>query len=154
MKNWYFLLVFIVLGSFGLFADDASFLKDCMDTVRDRGKCEEFLRKTKERLHEEHKTENHGSGLKIRSEIKSTLQGKNKLYVIQYLGEPDERQKNGPDYEHFVYTRPISQKTESSKPDLEIRVIFRRELVSRVRHQPPEDEEKPVNILGDPRRQK
>ncbi len=125
-----------------------------METIKDKAKCDEFLNKTKERKEKKSEIILDSTGLKIRSDIKNALQSKNRLYVIKYLGEPDERVKNGPDYEHFIYKRPVSRKTETDEPDLEIRVIFRREHVSEVHHISPEEEKKPVTILGDPTRQK
>lgn len=134
---WIFLLFWFPQNIQG---EDNLLLKDCMETVKDVDKCHALVKRNKERKEaDQNKAEKlteEGKDLKIRKKIKNDLQGKNKLYVIKYLGEPDERQ-NGPDYELFIYKSPKSRYSEDSPIDKEITVIFRRGHVSEVRHTPP-----------------
>lgn len=132
------------MGSFSYsFADDRLYT-DCLETVKDKEKCTELLKKTKESYEDKKlaSTQDFGSSILLRQNIKDSLQSKNKLYVINYLGEPDERLKNGPDYDLFVYKRPVSRRTKTSDPDREITIVFRRELVTEVVHLPPSNESK------------
>ncbi len=141
------LILFITIFWGNVKADDENFLKDCLETVKDKEKCNDLLKKTKGR--EEGKdskkadlTKEENSSLKLRQDIKNALQSKNRLYVIKYLGEPDERFKSGPDYEQFIYRRPVSRRSELDQPDEEIKVVFRREFVTEVIHIPPPNESK------------
>ncbi|XDD51960.1 hypothetical protein AB3N59_08170 [Leptospira sp. WS92.C1] len=75
--------------------------------------------------------------LRLRSEIKNTLQGQNRIFVKEFLGEPDNIQFRTNSIEAFLYTRPISRFKPGAKPDREIRVLFRNGTVVRVEHITP-----------------
>jgi hypothetical protein len=65
------------------------------------------------------------------------VQNRNKLFVLNYIGEPDERAIDGAGEEYFIYTRPICRYAVGYKPDKEIKVAFRRGMVIQVIHRAP-----------------
>ncbi|TGK35600.1 hypothetical protein EHQ12_07140 [Leptospira gomenensis] len=125
---------------------------DCMETFADKEKCEQLV--LKQLLGSGQSSEGSGTGtaetsaeplldpeieknLRLRSEIKDTLQGQNRLYVKQFLGNPDDIQYRTNNLEAFIYTRPVSRFKPGAKPDREIRVLFRHGNVIRVEHVAP-----------------
>ena len=129
---------FIIIITLSCANDKKKLMDDCMTTFADKDKCESFVSKNKEtpKKISEQKISNDGD-LKNRSEIKNTLQNKNKLFVIKYLGNPDERTQDASGEEYFTYTRPISKYSDDSDPDTEIKVFFRRGQVERIVHTAP-----------------
>ncbi|EMO61624.1 hypothetical protein LEP1GSC133_0228 [Leptospira borgpetersenii serovar Pomona str. 200901868] len=123
---------------------------DCMETFGDREKCEKLVLKQligPERTEESSQTNRTSElvaldpeiekSLRLRSEIKNTLQGQNRIFVKEFLGNPDRIQFRTNSIEAFVYTRPISRYKPGAKPDLEIRVLMRNGTVVRVEHVAP-----------------
>ncbi len=125
-----------------------------METFGDKEKCEKLVlkqligsEKTEESSHiETNRTQISESvvldpeiekNLRLRSEIKDTLQGQNRIFVKEFLGNPDRIQFRTNSIEAFVYTRPISRYKPGAKPDLEIRVLMRNGTVVRVEHVAP-----------------
>ncbi|MDV6234882.1 hypothetical protein CH379_004465 [Leptospira ellisii] len=125
---------------------------DCMETFADKEKCEQLV--LKQLLGSGQSAESSGNvtaetpvgpvldpeiekSLRLRSEIKDTLQGQNRLYVKEFLGTPDDIQYRTNNQEAFIYTRPISRFKPGAKPDREIRVLFRHGNVVRVEHVAP-----------------
>nr|WP_246057433.1 hypothetical protein [Leptospira gomenensis] len=123
-----------------------------METFADKEKCEQLV--LKQLLGSGQSSEGSGTGtaetsaeplldpeieknLRLRSEIKDTLQGQNRLYVKQFLGNPDDIQYRTNNLEAFIYTRPVSRFKPGAKPDREIRVLFRHGNVIRVEHVAP-----------------
>ncbi|MCE9501411.1 MAG: hypothetical protein K8R21_13070 [Leptospira sp.] len=139
---------------------DENFYKDCMQTVADKAKCDALVKKTEDREKEKEAqtvklTEEQMQGLKLRSDVKSVLYGKSKLYVVNYLGEPDERSGGSTDLEYFIYRRPVARYSPEHDPDIEIIVQFRRGFVNRVNHTPPPTTPKTImNVFGDRPREK
>lgn len=126
---------------------------DCMETFGDKEKCEKLVLK---QLLGSGQTTNPETGivenqtpteptldpeieknLRLRSEIKDTLQGQNRIFVKEFLGNPDQVQFRTNSIEAFIYTRPISRYKPGAKPDLEIRVLLRNGTVVRVEHVAP-----------------
>ncbi|MFQ3909051.1 hypothetical protein [Leptospira borgpetersenii] len=121
-----------------------------METFGDREKCEKLVLKQligPEKTEESSQTNRTSElvaldpeiekSLRLRSEIKNTLQGQNRIFVKEFLGNPDRIQFRTNSIEAFVYTRPISRYKPSAKPDLEIRVLMRNGTVVRVEHVAP-----------------
>ncbi|WP_420843518.1 hypothetical protein [Leptospira adleri] len=126
---------------------------DCMETFGDKEKCEKLVLK---QLLGSGQAANPETGavenqiaaepaldpeieknLRLRSEIKDTLQGQNRIFVKEFLGNPDQVQFRTNSIEAFIYTRPISRHKPGAKPDLEIRVLLRNGTVVRVEHVAP-----------------
>ncbi|AXR61200.1 hypothetical protein DQM68_11460 [Leptospira mayottensis] len=127
---------------------------DCMETFEDREKCEKLVLRQligSEKTEESSQIETNRTrisesvtldpeiekNLRLRSEIKDTLQGQNRIFVKEFLGNPDRIQFRTNSIEAFVYTRPISRYKPGAKPDLEIRVLMRNGTVVRVEHVAP-----------------
>ncbi|WP_061248818.1 hypothetical protein [Leptospira alstonii] len=125
-----------------------------METFGDREKCEKLVLKqligsdktesSSQAEAEENRTVSERvldleieKNLRLRSEIKDTLQGQNRIFVKEFLGNPDQIQFRTNSIEAFVYTRPISRYKPGAKPDLEIRVLMRNGTVVRVEHVAP-----------------
>ncbi|TGL62974.1 hypothetical protein [Leptospira sarikeiensis] len=120
---------------------------ECMDTFSDDAKCKEFVLKA---IPDADVTllgataqisEETSSKLYIRSEMIQKLMSQNKLFVKNLLGEPDEKaivNSWAPGMEEWVYYRPISKYAEGSRPDKEIRILFSRGAVLKVRHIQPD----------------
>ncbi|WP_425319201.1 hypothetical protein [Leptospira alexanderi] len=125
-----------------------------METFGDREKCEKLVLKQligSEKTEESSQIETNRTqipesvaldpeiekNLRLRSEIKDTLQGQNRIFVKEFLGNPDRIQFRTNSIEAFVYTRPISRYKPGAKPDLEIRVLMRNGTVVRVEHVAP-----------------
>ncbi|AOP35994.1 hypothetical protein A0128_08485 [Leptospira tipperaryensis] len=126
---------------------------DCMETFGDKEKCEKLVLK---QLLGSGQTINPETGvaenqtaseptldpeieksLRLRSEIKDTLQGQNRIFVKEFLGNPDQIQFRTNSVEAFIYFRPISRFKPGAKPDVEIRVLMRNGTVVRVEHIAP-----------------
>ncbi|EKR62958.1 hypothetical protein LEP1GSC188_1801 [Leptospira weilii serovar Topaz str. LT2116] len=125
-----------------------------METFGDKEKCEKLVLKQligSEKTEESSQIETNRTqiaesvvldpeiekNLRLRSEIKDTLQGQNRIFVKEFLGNPDRIQFRTNSIEAFVYTRPISRYKPGAKPDLEIRVLMRNGTVVRVEHVAP-----------------
>ncbi|GBF51787.1 putative lipoprotein [Leptospira ryugenii] len=131
--------------------DQKIVFQQCMDTFQDEVKCNEMVARTmKETLSAEEKanieranlSKEQLAGLKLRQDIKDILQGKNDIYVKNYLGEPDEVKHSG-ERIYWEYYRPVSKFSPESEPDQKITVIFRRFSVERVEHIKPDSEKEP-----------
>lgn len=118
---------------------------NCMDTFKDEVKCKSFLDKSETELisAEEKRKEQAASlskeqlaGLKLRSEVKDVLPGKNNVYVRNYLGDPDEIKYYG-ERIYWEYYRPVCKFSPDADPDEKVTVIFRKVLVERVEHIKP-----------------
>lgn len=115
---------------------------ECMKKISDHDKCKAQVETPETKFEQELKEEETKvyttkDCCQIRKKIKNVLQGKNKIYVLSFLGEPEERWIDTQSQEHLIYRRPISQELFDSPPDSEIRVILRRDQVSQVIHHPP-----------------
>lgn len=113
---------------------------NCMQTFQDEVKCKEFLAKSEDDLKteaEKNKAARQNlspeglSKLKIREEMKDLLVSKNKMFVLNYLGEPEKKIPSG-DRDYWVYTRPISRYSPEHDPDEEVTVVLRRGQVDKV----------------------
>jgi hypothetical protein len=125
--------------------DKQALYTNCMSTFQDEIKCRQFLDKSEAELTDiEERRRNERAkmsveqlaGLKLRSEIKDVLPGKNNVYVRKYLGEPDEIKYYG-ERIYWEYYKPVSKFSPESDPDEKITVIFRKVLVERVDHIKP-----------------
>lgn len=126
---------------------------DCMETFGDKEKCEKLVLKqllgsgqttdSSANATEQNQTSEPAldpeieKNLRLRSEIKDTLQGQNRIFVKEFLGNPDQVQFRTNSIEAFIYTRPISRFKPGAKPDQEIRVLLRNGTVVRVEHVAP-----------------
>ncbi|MCB1157278.1 MAG: hypothetical protein H7A25_04040 [Leptospiraceae bacterium] len=138
-------------------ADPTQVYTDCMETFKDEAKCTELAKKTakynedKSIYRKQDLDKEAESKLRIRDELKDELQSKNITYVLNVLGEPDERHKDASGRTYFYYYRPIARYSPEHDPDKEIKVIFIRGRVSRVNHTPPDTTPKsgfdPYNFL-------
>ena len=122
---------------------DETFFKDCMETIKEKEKCEALVKKSEDREKENEAkkiklTEEQMAGLEIRDNFKDRMMGKSKLGVITSIGEPDERTQDGSGQEFFYYRKPLTRYSPEHDPDKEIVVVFRREFVTRVLHTPPD----------------
>lgn len=134
---------------------DETFAKDCMETIQDKEKCDELIKKREEREKEKEAkqiklTEEQLQGLEIRDSFKDRMMGKSKLAVIKSIGEPEERTMDGNGQDFFIYRKPLTRYSAEHDPDKEIIVVFKREQVSRVLHTPPDSTPKSIlPFLGD-----
>lgn len=129
---------------------------DCMETFGDKEKCEKLVLKQllgSGTTGAADSSQNNGTenaqntapaldpeiekSLRLRSEIKDTLQGQNRIFVKEFLGNPDQVQFRTNSIEAFIYFRPISRFKPGAKPDVEIRVLMRNGTVVRVEHVAP-----------------
>lgn len=90
-----------------------------METFQDSEKCEKLVLK---QLLGSDKTETEKNqtptldpeiekNLRLRSEIKDSLQGQNRIFVKEFLGNPDQVQFRTNGIEAYIYTRPTWRKT-------------------------------------------
>lgn len=134
---------------------DETFYKDCLETIKDKDKCDTLVKKTEDREKEKEAkqiklTEEQMAGLEIRDDFKNRMMGKSKLGVITSIGEPDERISDGSGQEFFHYRKPLTRYSPEHDPDKEIIIVFRREFVTRVLHTPPDSAPKStLPFLGD-----
>jgi hypothetical protein len=114
--------------------------KNCMETFEDEAKCSSFLKKSEQDLLTEEEirkeqiaklTQEELNGLKNRQEMKDSLASRNKQFVLQYLGIPDQKTSTS-DREYWIYTRPVSIYAPGYDPDREVTVILRRGHVEKV----------------------
>ncbi|PJZ43999.1 hypothetical protein [Leptospira brenneri] len=107
---------------------------NCMDTFQDESKCNQLLSKSendlktdedKKKAQREALTEEGYNGLKIREVMLQKLYKQTRIFVKEYLGEPD-RIANSGDGEVLIYTRPISVYEPGAEPDEEVQVFFKR----------------------------
>lgn len=112
--------------------------QECMDVFKDELKCRELeIKSNKEKEPQSISNSSNENKIHLRQEIKDRVQNRNRLFVSSFLGEPDERTNDGAGQDYFIYRRPISRYSEDSPPDKEIQVVFRRDMVIRVIHTPP-----------------
>ena len=160
--NFIILLVAISLSQIGYCSTDQkkvqvdeTFFKDCMETIKEKEKCEALVKKSEDREKENEAkkvklTEEQMAGLEIRDNFKDKMMGKSKLGVITSIGEPDERTQDGSGQEFFFYRKPLTRYSPEHDPDKEIVIVFRREFVTRVLHTPPDSTPKSsLPFLGD-----
>lgn len=160
--NFIILLVAISLSQIGYCSTDQkkvqvdeNFFKDCMETIKEKEKCEALVKKSEDREKENEAkknklTEEQMAGLEIRDNFKDRMMGKSKLGVITSIGEPDERTQDGSGQEFFFYRKPLTRYSPEHDPDKEIVIVFRREFVTRVLHTPPDSTPKSsFPFLGD-----
>ncbi|MCW7468522.1 hypothetical protein [Leptospira kanakyensis] len=111
-----------------------------METFQDESKCNQLLTKSendlkteedKRKAQREALTEEGYNGLKIREVMLERLQKQTRIFVKEYLGEPDRIIYSG-DGDVLVYTRPISIYEPGAEPDEEIYIFFKRNLVRTV----------------------
>jgi hypothetical protein len=111
-----------------------------METFEDEAKCSSFLKKSEQDLLTEEEirkeqiaklTQEELNGLKNRQEMKDSLASRNKQFVLQYLGIPDQKTSTS-DREYWIYTRPVSIYAPGYDPDREVTVILRRGHVEKV----------------------
>jgi hypothetical protein len=104
-----------------------------METFSDDLKCKEMQDKSEKRSVPPSANIEMGN-LYIRQELNDLLDSKSKLYVLELLGEPDEKSIDGGGKEYFIYSKPISKYSIKSSPDKQIIVIFKRGQVTKVLH--------------------
>jgi hypothetical protein len=108
----------------------------CMETFKDEGKCLQFLSMVDPSLPPTQKSLDSAQdqNIYIRNELKDLLDTKSKSYVIEKLGEPEEKYTDGSGREFYKYIRPISRYSKNHDPDIEIIIIFRRNFVTKIVH--------------------
>ena len=111
----------------------SNIFESCMETFSDEIKCKEMQDKSEKRSVLPITNIETGN-LYIRQELNDLLDTKSKLYVLELLGEPEEKSIDGGGKEYFIYSRPISKYSKKSSPDNQIIVIFRRGQVTKVLH--------------------
>ncbi|MCB1190693.1 MAG: hypothetical protein H7A23_23055 [Leptospiraceae bacterium] len=142
-STFYIILTIFLLGSCDYLQrkniESTQYYNDCMETFKDEQKCKSLVEKAqKSEEQNENISKEVYDNLKIRDEVKDTIQDKNKLFVIKYLGEPDERKRSSSGLEFFIYKRPISKYSKNSKPDKELKIVFNKNgLVQKVFHKSP-----------------
>ncbi len=140
---------------------DETFYKDCMETIKEKEKCDALVKRSEDREKENAAkqiklTEAQMAGLELRDTFKDRMMGKSKLGVISSIGEPDERSQDGSGQEFFhYYKKPLTRYSPEHDPDKEIIVVFRREFVTRVLHTPPDSTPKSnIPFFGDKAKKK
>ncbi len=125
--------------------DKQTLFDNCMETFNDKDKCNSFVDKSeadllsaeeKGKIERETLSKEKLAGLKLRSDVKNILPGKNDSYVRSYLGEPDEIKHYG-ERTYWEYYRPVCKFSPDSDPDEKVTVIIRKFLVERVEHIKP-----------------
>ncbi len=119
---------------------DENFLKDCLETVGDKAKCDSLAKKAEERdttkkIEQEKLTNEQMQGLELRDIFKEKMLGKTKSYIIETLGKPDSDYRDGSGMEYYSYQKkPITRYSIQHDPDKEIIIVFRRDFVTRIDH--------------------
>jgi hypothetical protein len=106
----------------------------CMETFADEEKCNQFLEKVQVKKQNKNPSNSTTEKLFIRDELKNLLDTKSKLYVLELLGEPDEKSSDGSGREFYKYLKPIARYSPMHDPDSEIIIIFKRGIVTKVTH--------------------
>lgn len=130
-------------------SDPDSLFQSCMETFQDAEKCNQMKHKAQaianEKDLEEQKkkrkielTPEQEKSLWIRDDLKNALTMKSPLYVKETLGEPDERRNLSNGNMEFIYRKPVARYSTAHDPDLEIKVYFVKDKVSKVFHIQPE----------------
>jgi hypothetical protein len=144
MKILFLILIFISCAYEKKITVDENFLKDCIETVGDKTKCESLAKKADERdttkkIEQEKLTKEQMKGLELRSDFKERMLGKTRSYVIETLGKPDQEYSDGGGMEYFSYQKkPLTRYSPEHDPDKEIIIVFRRNFVTRVDHVQPD----------------
>lgn len=125
------LLFFIHCSLFQVQKDKEMYYSDCMKVFQEPTKCKELADKYVTESEPIPLTQEQYKNLKDRKVMKNTLQDRNKLFVKNYLGEPDSEVRDA-NSEFFIYKRPISIESGSVKPDKEVKIRFIRDKVSKV----------------------
>jgi hypothetical protein len=105
-----------------------------METFADEEKCNQFLEKVQVKKQNKNPSNSTTEKLFIRDELKNLLDTKSKLYVLELLGEPDEKSSDGSGREFYKYLKPIARYSPMHDPDSEIIIIFKRGIVTKVTH--------------------
>ncbi len=109
--------------------------ESCMESFKDEVKCYQFLSNIGSSSPTQNKLDAvRENNLYIRNELKDLLDTKSKSYVIEKLGEPEEKYSDGSGREFFKYTRAISRYSKKHDPDIEIIIIFSRNFVTKIVH--------------------
>jgi hypothetical protein len=98
-------------------------LKDCIDTFNDKEKCSKLISKNED---SSNKNESIESTLFIRSELKNLLFGKNTNFVIEKIGEPDEKIFLPNDKITYIYKKPITRYSLNHPADIEFSIVLQR----------------------------
>jgi hypothetical protein len=106
----------------------------CMETFADEEKCNQFLEKVQVKKQNKNPSDSSADKLFLRDELKNLLDTKSKLYVLELLGEPDEKSSDGSGREFYKYFKPIARYSPQHDPDREIIIIFKRGIVTKVTH--------------------
>jgi hypothetical protein len=108
--------------------------ESCMETFLDEIKCKEMQDKSEKKSVTPPSANTETRNLYIRQELNDLLDTKSKLYVLELLGEPEDKSIDGGGKEYFIYSRPITKYSQKSSPDKQIIVIFKRGQVTKVLH--------------------
>lgn len=76
-------------------------------------------------------------GLFIRDELIDRLQIQNKPYVLELLGEPDEKIQLAAGRERWIYNRPLTCYSKKHPPDRQFTVVLRSDRVIKIFYKPP-----------------
>lgn len=114
--------------------------ESCIESFKDEVKCYQFLSKIGSSPPAQNKLDDdvREKNLYIRNELKDLLDTKSKSFVIEKLGEPEEKYTDGSGREFFKYTRPISRYSPNHDPDIEILIVIKRGFVNKVIHKKSE----------------
>lgn len=110
----------------------SNLFESCMETFSDEIKCREMQEKSERKSVSLSNTEQ--GNIFIRQELIDLLELKSKLYVLELLGEPDDKNIDGSGKEYFLYTRPLTKYSQKSIPDKQLIIIFRKGHVTKVLH--------------------
>jgi len=121
------------IGCTGIQKDPKTLYKSCIESFSDEEKCHTMIYGTPA-----YSGDLPPTGLFLRGELIERLQIQSKNYVRELLGEPDEKIFEGTGRERWIYKRPLTQYTKSSRPDREFTVLIRTERVVKVYYRHPE----------------
>ena len=131
-----FHLLLVSLSFFVIFCQtpqsgQSDLLGNCIRTFEDEAKCREMLGVES---HTEAPVLLEGQSVRLydRDFLENILKGKNRLYVVRLLDEPESKRRKGSG-ETWLYKRSVSMDRKSKKPDKGLRLYFRNGYVTRIK---------------------
>jgi len=113
-------------------------LLSCLETFADEEKCSQLLEKVQVKKQNKNLSDSSNDKLFLREDLKNLLDTKSKLYVLELLGEPDEKSSDGSGREFYKYFKPIARYSTMHDPDKEIIIVLKRGIVTKVTHKKSE----------------
>ena len=122
------ILLFLVVFCKTAESKRVNLLQNCIQTFSDETKCLEMLHLEKPENSEVILDAGQNIQLYDRGVLKNILKNKNRMYVVNLLGEPDRKSRKA-GIETWIYFRPVSLHKKMKKPDREVKIRIRKGTV-------------------------